>query len=326
MSAVDTINKLAQGFGQGFQNYQQGQQAQEAKALQAEALRRQQAVQGIDAAAKLSEMTGKAYTPELAGQYLAGTMDPNATLGLEYNQKYLKDKNNAELDKRYKESQIAKNLRGPQSNRLTLDQKLAEDAALDTAKRSRESKIADFEFADPSIIPSAKDAEEIKFLNTANKTFQDAGKRASEKVATLGLKDYTGLTNNWKSLEQDISEMQVQSKELAKLGALTGPDLDLTNKALGSLNKSTLAILGPEKAKKRIQEVLATANSKLANAAASRGYLPKGQQNVAGQKLLGQQTPVNTASAEEIKLAQDPARTQARRNRMAELKAKNGKN
>jgi hypothetical protein len=90
-SAVDRISRIAQGFGQGLQNYQQGQQNQEAKALQAEALRRQQAQQNLDAAVKIAEMTGRQTGPEIGASYYAGTYNPESIGNLPFTKKALKE-------------------------------------------------------------------------------------------------------------------------------------------------------------------------------------------------------------------------------------------
>jgi hypothetical protein len=55
----ERIAQIAQGFGQGIQNFQQGQNQKLAQANQAEATRRQQAMQELEIEGKLSEQTGK---------------------------------------------------------------------------------------------------------------------------------------------------------------------------------------------------------------------------------------------------------------------------
>ena len=71
----ERIAKIAEGFGQGVQNFQQGQDKQRAQGLQEEALRRQQAMQELEVEGKLSEQTGKNLVGSGIGkQYLTSGM------------------------------------------------------------------------------------------------------------------------------------------------------------------------------------------------------------------------------------------------------------
>jgi hypothetical protein len=71
----ERIAQIAQGFGQGAQNFIQGQDRQRAQGLQAEATRRQQAMQELEIEGKLSEQTGKNLVGSGIGkQYLMGGM------------------------------------------------------------------------------------------------------------------------------------------------------------------------------------------------------------------------------------------------------------
>jgi hypothetical protein len=153
----------------------------------------------------------------------------------------------------------------------------------------KSAQIADFDIADQNIIPTSKDAEEVKKMNASNKSFQQIGIDTS---ALLGKADPTNpkyyISNDWKLLNQNLTKMKLQAKNLENLGVLNGPDLSLVNETLGDLKPSTLAILGPKAANERLQAALKTANSVMENAAAARNYRPKGAapQGVNPQNIL----------------------------------------
>lgn len=158
----------------------------------------------------------------------------------------------------------------------TYEQKLEIKAQKDAEVNARKANIADFEIANPSVIPSSKDAEEMKKLNLSNKNLQDAGTGLITKLGKINTLDRTGLTNNWKLIEQDLTQMALQGKELANLGALSGPDFELMNKDIGSITLSSINTIGAKGAVTRIQSMIDRAQSKVHNAASSRGYKPLG--------------------------------------------------
>lgn len=297
----DRIAEIAQGFGQGVQNFQQVQNQQRAQDLQAEALKRQQALQAFEVENKLAEQTGK-IVPQgtglaiLSGQNidLAGALKsaPSTRKAeLEAQDRIYKAEERA-LNKQLKEAQVnelnkpfeqtrdykkAVAIAGVQSSAKMDSEAMKQDMQLN--KKVREASIPDFVVADPRIIPSAKDAEEVKKQNQAYKNFSNLGNDALSIVRNLNGYDRTGLTNNYASLQQKITEMRLQAKEMANLGVLNGPDLGLVDQTLGGLDLVTLNRLGPEAAAKRIEEAISTAESKLNNAASARGYKSKAVSN-----------------------------------------------
>jgi len=72
MTAEERIARIAQGFGQGIQNFQSQQASQEAQAMRDEALRRQQAIQEIELASQIGKQYGREVLPEQVRPILAG--------------------------------------------------------------------------------------------------------------------------------------------------------------------------------------------------------------------------------------------------------------
>ncbi|MDQ3159093.1 MAG: hypothetical protein M3P98_03110 [bacterium] len=90
----DRIAKIAQGFNQGAQNFITGQDKQKSQGLQAEATRRQQALQALEVESKIAEQTGKDVVGSgIGSQYLSNMpMDLGSVLkDKNYTQKALKD-------------------------------------------------------------------------------------------------------------------------------------------------------------------------------------------------------------------------------------------
>lgn len=300
----DRIAKIAQGFNQGAQNFIQGQDRQRTQSLQDEANRRQQALQAMEIEAKISENTGKnvfgsglgsrilsgeqvdlqgalkdrGYTPKFEREEALRQRD--ATKAAQEQEKYLYESSQRALpvEQRddYKKSVAAASASaGVRANAQEQIYNTRQEG--ERKKKIGEVQIPDFEIANPSIIPTTKDAEEIKKQNASNKTFQQIGARVKQNTLKANPRDPRYfLSNDWRVLNQDLTKMKLQAKNLEELGVLNGPDLSLVNETFGSLTPANLALLGPEAAAERLQGALDNAQRTLNNAASARGYSPKG--------------------------------------------------
>lgn len=276
------IAEIANAFKQGFDGYSAGQRryndaaldiqrrgdAKELRSqeLQAEAARRQQAI----------EREEKQYNRQLERDKVTDEKS-NRELGLrekEYNLKAEELSLPFEKTREYNKMKV-----GAQLNAEAKAEADARKQQNQLGKKTAEASIADFEIADPSIIPTTKDAETVKKLNQSNKSYQQIGTSAIEKIKKANPKNPAYyLSNDYKMLQQDLTKMKLQAKNLEDLGVLNGPDLSLVNETLGSINPTTLTLLGTEAAAERLKASLATATSVLNNAAAARNYRPKTSQ------------------------------------------------
>lgn len=142
----------------------------------------------------------------------------------------------------------------------------------------RKANITGFEFHSPDITPTPKDAEDVKKMNSAHTNFERTAGEIQHLLGTFSPLDYTGVTSKGKLLKQKISEAQIQQKTIKDLGVLNGPDLPLINNTLGDVGSfATLATLGPDAAKARMQEAVNSSKNNLHSEAFARGYKPKGQ-------------------------------------------------
>lgn len=304
-NVIDRIGEIADGFGKGAQNYAAGVQQHRTQELQAEALRRQQAVQELEVESALAEATGKNFIGSgIGSQYLqTGQIE-----GLGEILKSTPNTPKFDADQKRLNRQQEKEDYEARQRALPYDQRDDYKKAMDTARiranatlgtmdakneienqqKLKAAQIADFDIADTSIIPTTKDAEEVKKMNASNKSFQQIGTATSDllsKADPRNPKYY--ISNDWKLLNQNLTKMKLQAKNLEQLGVLNGPDLSLVNETLGDLNPSSLAILGSKAAGERLSAALKTANSVMENAAAARNYRPKGSaQNINPQNIM----------------------------------------
>jgi hypothetical protein len=126
-STEDRIAKIAQGFGQGAQNFMQMQDRQRARALQEEALKRQEAFKALEVSNSLSEKTGKLVTPDLVAPMLKSgdfTGLGDILKSAPQTQKSIQALEDRQIERDYKKSQIEKNLRASPKENLTYAQKL----------------------------------------------------------------------------------------------------------------------------------------------------------------------------------------------------------
>lgn len=155
------IADIANAFKQGVDGYAAGQRRfndaqkeenryQDAKALQSEATKRQQALQELEIEAKLSETTGKNFMGSGAGkQFFSGNYRPEDYQGLGLTRrseldaaKVQRDKEAQILDDEYKKSMIRKNNNTATTPPMTYGQKL-------DLKAEKEKEAKDAERANP---------------------------------------------------------------------------------------------------------------------------------------------------------------------------------
>jgi hypothetical protein len=192
-----------------------------------------------------------------------------------------------EREARKDESVINKNNRASTVAPVSYEQKLnMQAAANDEAYQRRQAqekqnklnavKISDFDLADAEIVPTQKDAEQVKKINGANKNFERTATEIKALVGEMTKEDYLGFTQRAKLLKQKIGEARLQQKEIKNLGVLNGPDLPLVDTTLGQIDSmSTLAILGNKNAQARMDEAIKNSKNNLLSEASARGYKPR---------------------------------------------------
>lgn len=154
-------------------------------------------------------------------------------------------------------------------------------------KALMESNITGFNVADPSrVIPSTRDAEEIKLAAGGLKTLQGSGASLQEKLKSASGLDRFGSvripftdkqigTDAGVGIESDLTAMKLQQKELDKLGALSGPDMRMIDEAFGSITGIGAMFGDKEAAARKVQAVLDRAKQRVEANATARGYTPQ---------------------------------------------------
>lgn len=153
-------------------------------------------------------------------------------------------------------------------------------------KAMLDANITGYNVANPSVIPSSKDAEEVKNATGGLKTLQGTGASLQEKLKNAqGLDRFGSMripftdkqigTDAGVGIESDLTAMKLQQKELDKLGALSGPDMRLIDDAFGSVTGIGALFGDKGSAAKKIQAVLDRAKQRVSANATSRGYAPQ---------------------------------------------------
>jgi hypothetical protein len=155
------------------------------------------------------------------------------------------------------------------------------------AQGLRQANITGYDIADPSrVLPTTKDAEEVKKSTGNLKALQNTGIATQQSLNDAGPLDRFGAvkipftekqigTSKGIALESNLTDMKLQLKELANLGALSGPDMSLIESAMGNVTGLGSLIGGKERGMQQLNEILNRAKSRVKDQATSRGYRPQ---------------------------------------------------
>lgn len=127
---------------------------------------------------------------------------------------------------------------------------------------------------DESAEVTKQDIEAVKKADVATKNVVDRVNSLAEKIKKFGFSSGLGLTKADIAIDSDISDLQLEMKELANLGALAGPDLDLVNASLGVLSgpiDKLNPLISREDAIEQLKEVANKAINRSKNIAETRG-------------------------------------------------------
>ena len=124
-------------------------------------------------------------------------------------------------------------------------------------------------------------SKELSDLRTMDASRQSINKSAEELKSSFDSAGYLDRALPWGQKNQKINtlltDLQLQAKEAAKLGALSGPDMDLVNNLIGSFTGPVDAFKNKEDAKSAIQEVQDVLGRKVQFEAKTRGFNPVSQ-------------------------------------------------
>lgn len=149
------------------------------------------------------------------------------------------------------------------------------------------ANITGYNVADPDrVIPTVKDAEEVKKATGSLKALQGTGTEVQGRFKDAGPLDRFGSvripftnkqlgTEKGIALDSGITDMVLQLKELANLGAITGPDMALMESAMGNITGVGALIGNKDRAIQQLNDVMKRARSKVETNATSRGYAPQ---------------------------------------------------
>lgn len=199
----------------------------------------------------------------------------------------------AEIDFKKSELERARKLQELQSQKLERElgnapleekkkQKEYEKLGLQTEKERLELGVKRAE-AGPEVIPgfiktttaktSEKDKEELKKTSGFYRDVENLGNKLIDNINKFGVTTRYGLSEGSRLTAQNITALQLKLKDMAGLGALTGPDMDLLNKSIGSIQGNlAVGLVSPEQAIRQVKAVVDQSKESLKSNAKSRGF------------------------------------------------------
>lgn len=297
-------NNIFKGVGQAVQNGMDWKEENRKRALLEKNAKQKEDIAFAQAGANPEIIAAARESGDLSGLQKFFSDD--------YSAKKLAAANALALDTDVKRSQINKNNRAASapakmSEEDKIDMRIAKEAEAKNAEGAR--PLPGFEIQ-PGYRLEDKDRELLKTQNAAASNIQTVGKRLIDGLDKNGITSGFGFTDADKNASQNISEMQLQLKELFNLGAITGPDMDLVNANMGKL-QGPLDMLNPfntrEDAKNQIKNVINSAIQRVSGTAEARGarYLP-----AQGQPQAVAQSPQVQAKIQQYTPEQKTARLQ----------------
>lgn len=143
-----------------------------------------------------------------------------------------------------------------------------------SAGGGKPAPISGYSQVDESVKVTPQDVEAVKKSDTATKNVVDRVNSLAEKIKKFGFSSGLGLTKADIAIDSDLSDLRLEMKELADLGAIAGPDLDLVNESLGVLSgpiDKLNPLISREDAIEQLKEVANKAINRSKNIAETRG-------------------------------------------------------
>jgi uncharacterized protein YnzC (UPF0291/DUF896 family) len=272
---------LQQGFdqvGQGLVNYIGAVDQQKAT-------KRQQALDLLNTTSKLRE-AGYDVTPDQVKQMYFPEEKPSfkSVFGFGGDEEEIQEQApQADLFAK----RTPEYLQGEEDKKIQREIQLARLKNLKSGKYSagggKPSKpVSGYETASPDVKVTPQDIEDVKKSEIATKNVVDRINSLSKNIKEYGFATGFGITKGDRAVGSDIADLQLEMKELARLGALAGPDLELVNASLSTLSGPLDAInplMSREDAVAQLKTVAEKAVNRLKNISETRG-LKKTSENI----------------------------------------------
>lgn len=150
-----------------------------------------------------------------------------------------------------------------------------------SAGGGKPAPVIGYEPAEQNADITKQDVETVKKSEATTKNVIDGVNSLAEKIKKFGFSSGLGLTKSDIAIDSDIADLQLEMKNLAELGAIAGPDLDLVNSSLGVLS-GPIDKLNPLISRKdaidQLKEVANKAINRSKNISESRGLRRKGEE------------------------------------------------
>lgn len=125
--------------------------------------------------------------------------------------------------------------------------------------------------------PTEKDIESLKSLAGSTKNILNAADSLKGSLKKYGVSSGMGFTEGGRIVDQDLTNLQVELKNMYELGALSGPDMGLVNNAIGKISGPGAIVMPGNDKKAAIEQVQRIADKAIKNLeskAQARGFEP----------------------------------------------------
>lgn len=174
--------------------------------------------------------------------------------------------------------------------------------AVQLARGLKSANITGFNIADPTVLPSAKDAEEVKQAAAAVKQGQQYFPTVKKAISDSSALDRFGSMNigpvrigseKGRDLEQRKTALLDYARSLSNTGVLQPGELPMLEKRIGDVTGIGSMMRSPENINKQISEFEEQLRQRADSHSRARGYIPKEGYLGASPQHPTQTPPIN---------------------------------
>lgn len=152
------------------------------------------------------------------------------------------------------------------------------------AKGIRAANITGFDITDPSVLPSSKDAEEVKQAAAAVKQGQQyipevakavQGSNAMDRFGSMNIGPLRIGTEKGRDLEQRKSALLDYARSLSNTGVLQPGEIPMLEKRIGDMTGIGSMMRSPEDIKRQLAEFQEQLRQRADTHSRARGYTPR---------------------------------------------------
>lgn len=151
-----------------------------------------------------------------------------------------------------------------------------ENRQIKATEKAQELNIPGYELSGESR-PASNEVKDLRTKEASRLAITKTAKELSDAFGNSGyLGRATGLGQNARDIDRLMTDLKLQAKEAANLGALSGPDMGLVEDLVGKFTGPFDALKNKSEAMKAAKDVSDILSRKVQFELGTRGYSPKG--------------------------------------------------